>query len=130
MVEGLARKALRENGITGITVDSAGVDAIDGLPTTPDTLHVMKAKGVDLSSYRSKRFVPDPDSDDSVLAMTKGQKEKILADFPPRREGVHAERVCQELIRGCLRPFQRPSELRRGGQSGRVFGQPCVAAGI
>ena len=83
MAEGLARKALRENGITGITVDSAGVDAIDGLPATPDTLHVMKAKGVDISSHRSKRFVPEPDSDDLVLAMTKGQKEKILADFPP-----------------------------------------------
>jgi protein-tyrosine-phosphatase len=82
MAEGFARKVLLESRITGITVDSAGVDAIEGLPATEDTLRAMNARGVNIASHRSKHFLPDARSSDLVLTMTKGQKEKILSEFP------------------------------------------------
>lgn len=82
MAEGIARRLLREGGIKSITVESAGLDAIDGAPAAEEAIEVMKARGVDISSHRSKPFSPHLRRKDMVLTMTKSQKERILARHP------------------------------------------------
>jgi protein-tyrosine-phosphatase len=82
MAEGLAKKLLGDNGIIGIKVDSAGLDATEGAPAIEEAVEVMKARGVDISSHRSKPFRPRLGRNDLVLTMTKSQKERILADHP------------------------------------------------
>ena len=82
MAEGFARKLLADNGIRSIQVDSAGLDALEGTPATDETIEVMKIKGVDLSSHRSKPFDPRIGKKDLVLTMTRSQKERILTENP------------------------------------------------
>jgi protein-tyrosine-phosphatase len=82
MAEGFARKLLDDNGISGVTVDSAGLDAFEGTPPTEETIEVMKSRGVDITSHRSKSFNPDLGKNDMILTMTKSQKERILAEHP------------------------------------------------
>jgi protein-tyrosine-phosphatase len=82
MAEGFARKLLDDNGISGVTVDSAGLDAFEGTPPTEETIEVMKSRGVDITSHRSKPFNPDLEKNDMILTMTKSQKERILAEHP------------------------------------------------
>jgi protein-tyrosine-phosphatase len=82
MAEGFAKKLLSENGVSSLTVDSAGLDAFEGTPPTEETIEVMKARGVDIASHRSKPFNPHLGKNDMVLTMTKSQKERILAEHP------------------------------------------------
>lgn len=82
MAEGFARKLLDDNGISGVTVDSAGLDAFEGTPPTEETIEVMKSRGVDITSHRSKPFNPDLGKNDMIFTMTKSQKERILAEHP------------------------------------------------
>jgi protein-tyrosine-phosphatase len=82
MAEGFARKLLGDNGVSSLTVDSAGLDAFEGTPPTEETIEVMRARGVDISSHRSKPFVPNLGKNDMVLTMTKSQKERVLTDHP------------------------------------------------
>jgi protein-tyrosine-phosphatase len=82
MAEGFAKKLLNENGVSSLTVDSGGLDALEGTPPTEEAIEVMKARGVDISSHRSKPFNPHLGKNDMVLTMTKSQKERILAEHP------------------------------------------------
>jgi protein-tyrosine-phosphatase len=82
MAEGIARKLLREHGITSVKVDSAGLDVTAGAPATEETIDVMKARGVDLSKHRAKPFRSQLRRGDMVLTMTKSQKKRILANHP------------------------------------------------
>lgn len=82
MAEGFARRLLGGNDVSGVTVDSAGLDAFEGAPPTEETIQVMKARGVDITSHRSKRFNSNLGENDMVLTMTKSQKERILAEHP------------------------------------------------
>jgi protein-tyrosine-phosphatase len=82
MAEGFAKTLLSGNGVTGVEVDSAGLDVFEGAPATEETLKVMKARGVDISSHRSKRFNPRMGKKDMVLTMTKSQKKRILEEHP------------------------------------------------
>ena len=82
MAEGFARRLLSENGVSSLRVDSAGLDAFEGTPPTQETIEIMKARGVDITSHRSKPFNPRLGKNDMVLTMTKSQKERILAEHP------------------------------------------------
>ncbi|HVP23097.1 MAG TPA: low molecular weight protein arginine phosphatase [Conexivisphaerales archaeon] len=82
MAEGFARKLLEENGVDHLEVTSAGLDAYEGAPATDEAIEVMKARGVDISSHRSKAFSPRIGKKDMVLTMTRSQKERILAEHP------------------------------------------------
>jgi protein-tyrosine-phosphatase len=82
MAEGFAKKLLGDNGVSGVKVDSAGLDAFEGMPPTKETIEVMKARGVDITSHRSRRFSSNLGKNDMVLTMTKSQKERVLAEHP------------------------------------------------
>ncbi len=82
MAEGIARKLLADHGVANVKVDSAGLDAMEGSPATEEAIEVMKAKGVDLTSHRSKPFNAKLGKKDMVLTMTRSQKERILARHP------------------------------------------------
>ena len=82
MAEGFARKLLAENGYGHIEVDSSGLDAYEGAPATEEAVEVMKKKGIDISSHRSRPFSPNIGKKDLVLTMTRSQKERILSESP------------------------------------------------
>lgn len=82
MAEGIARKLLHDNNISTVKVDSSGLDALAGMPATDETIETMKARGVDLTSHRSKVFRPNIGPKDMVLTMTRSQKERILSKHP------------------------------------------------
>jgi protein-tyrosine phosphatase len=82
MAEGLAKKLLFDSGVTSVEVDSAGLDATQGAPATEEAIEIMKARGVDISSHRSKPFNPHIGRRDMVLTMTKSQKDRIIAEHP------------------------------------------------
>jgi protein-tyrosine phosphatase len=82
MAEGFAKKLLNDNGVSDVIAESAGLDALDGAPPTEETIEVMNARGVDITSHRSKPFTSDLGKNDMVLTMTRSQKDRILAEYP------------------------------------------------
>ena len=82
MAEGFAKKLLRDNDVSDVIVESAGLDALDGAPPTEETIEVMKDRGIDITSHRSKPFDPNLAKNDLVLTMTRSQKDRILAEYP------------------------------------------------
>ena len=81
MAEGLMKKMLAGN--ENITVESAGVVALEGMGATAEAIAVMKQKGVDVSKHRSRRLTEDMIKEaDYILAMEPGHKQFIL-DFNP-----------------------------------------------
>jgi protein-tyrosine phosphatase len=82
MAEGFAKKLLDDNNVSDVAAGSAGLDALEGAPPTEETIEVMKARGVDIASHRSKPFTSDLGKNDLVLTMTRSQKDRILAEYP------------------------------------------------
>lgn len=82
MAEAIAKKTLSELGVTAFSVNSAGLDASDGMPPVEEALETMRARGVDVSTHRSKRFTLSLAEGGIILTMTKKQKERILRDYP------------------------------------------------
>ncbi len=77
MAEALARKWIAEQNpdeFGDLFVASAGVGAIDGLPTTPETLRALAKFGVEEFRGSSKRLTREMiQKADLVLCMTGGQ---------------------------------------------------------
>ena len=83
MAESILRKRLYELGKDGIDVRSAGVRALNGLPSSNETIEVMKEEGVDVSDYRTKNITADMiKKADLILAMEPVHKDEILALVP------------------------------------------------
>ena len=89
MAEGLLRHLLQQAGIEKVTVESAGVFAIDGVPPTRETQVVLREAGVDCSHHRARvltsRMIHDADV---VLAMEQFQVEEILRRAPSAKGTV------------------------------------------
>ena len=79
MAEALARKWIAEQDpeeFGDLFVASAGVGAIDGMPTTPETLRALAKLGVEEFRGSSKRLTQDMiHNADLVLCMTGGHVE-------------------------------------------------------
>jgi len=90
MAEGILRKRLAELGRDDVEVKSAGVRAMAGMPSTLETIEVMKEEGVDVSGYRSKNLTSDMvKRADLILAMEPMHKEEILRLAPEAKDKVH-----------------------------------------
>ncbi|MDD5136106.1 MAG: low molecular weight protein arginine phosphatase [Candidatus Omnitrophica bacterium] len=83
MAEGLLKKRLKELGKTGITVRSAGVRALDGYSPTDETIEVMMAEGVDVSSFKSTAITDEMiKTSDLILVMSTAHKYEIVRLAP------------------------------------------------
>ena len=54
MAEGLFRAAARERGLGEVSVGSAGVAAMDGGAASPETLEVLRQRGLELEGFHSR----------------------------------------------------------------------------
>jgi protein-tyrosine-phosphatase len=90
MAEGLLRFLLQRAGMDTVTVESAGVFAIDGMGPTRETLRVLLEVGVDVSSHRARVLNPDMvRTADLIFVMEPCQAEEVLRRSPEARGTVH-----------------------------------------
>lgn len=83
MAKALLEKKLRESGRVDIQVSSAGIAMLEGLPTTPETLNLLKQEGLDVSSHRSQKVSLELiKKSDLILVMEKIQEETIKEWLP------------------------------------------------
>jgi protein-tyrosine-phosphatase len=79
MAEGILRDVLDRQGITNITVSSAGTSASSGGPASQGAMSAAFEDGVDLSPHRSRllsRAIAD--KADLILAMAGGHYSRVL----------------------------------------------------
>ena len=89
MAEGLFRRA-----VTGrekeFVIGSAGVAAVDGYPSTLETIRAMSEAGIDISGHKSRRLTRElAESADKIYVMEKLHREMIVNFWPHLRERVH-----------------------------------------
>ena len=90
MAEGLLKKYLKEAGKEYIKVESAGIMAIDGFPSTNEAIEVMKGEGIDISKHRSRRITADLISkSDLILAMEGAHKAFVIRLDPMAESKVY-----------------------------------------
>jgi protein-tyrosine phosphatase len=75
MAEGYLRKLLKDNGIDGVVVDSAGIGALSGYPASENACEVARLNGFSLEDHRARQItVADLEEAEEVLVMEKPQK--------------------------------------------------------
>lgn len=86
MAEALARVYLARHGVE---VRSRGLFALDGRPASPESVAVLRRRGIDLSEHRSARLrEEDLAWADVVLAMTAEHREALVSAFPEARAKI------------------------------------------
>lgn len=132
MAEYLLRHMLEDRGSKGYLIESAGVDAMDGLPSTDKVEKLLLEEGIDCSGHHSQVLTEDLVKNSyliftmtarhfkRVCKMTQREKVHCLKEYVQKRErekdkeqrsfdiadpygGTFEEyRICMEEIRGCL----------------------------
>ncbi len=110
MAQAIFDKKAKERGFD-ILSESAGVSAFTGDRANEKTISVMKERGIDLSSHRSRRFSEYmADEYDYFVCMTDEQKtaispfiseDKILTDeeiWDPGDDGIEIYRLCADKM--------------------------------
>lgn len=85
LAEGLGREWERQRSPNGLTIEvsSAGVAAGPGSPASEQTIEVLKERGIDLSSHRSRMLTPQMiDRADIVLTMTPSHAQAVMQIAP------------------------------------------------
>lgn len=73
-----------------IAVESAGVFAIEGMPSTRETQRVLQDAGIQPAEHRSRLLTGTmAESADLILVMEPFHKEEILRRFPQVLDKVH-----------------------------------------
>ncbi len=93
-------RLLRERGLEGWQVDSAGTWAVPARPIYPDAAHAASKLGLDVDSHLT-RLVDETmlRGYDLILVMEKGHKEALRVEFPAVRERVY---LLSEMLDGVL----------------------------
>ncbi len=82
MAEGLFRKMIAHRA-DEFYVHSAGIGAMDGYPSTSETIRVMKDEGVDVSDHRTQKLTNEMiDAADKIFVMEPIHKAWILNASP------------------------------------------------
>ena len=108
MAEELLRLMLQRSGLGTITVESAGVFAIDGMGPTRETQRVLLEAGADCSNHRARLLTPEMvRGADLIFVMEPFHTEEVLRRVPEARSKVH-----------LLKPY--------GLAEGEVEGNPAI----
>jgi protein-tyrosine-phosphatase len=85
------RKKLGELGVAEAwQIDSAGIWAAPGQRALPEAVKAAANVGLELASHRSVRVSRESLFDyDLIVAMTAGQKEALLTEFPRLQDSVY-----------------------------------------
>ncbi len=90
MAQGLMQCALQQARITTVTVESAGVFAMEGMSPTRETQRVLQEVGVDCSTHRARILTAEMvHNADLVFVMEQFQKEEVLRHLPSASGKVH-----------------------------------------
>ena len=90
MAEGLLRLLLQRAGLETVTVESAGIFAIQGMGATRETQRVLLDAGVDCSAHQARVLTSEmARSADLVFVMEPFQAEEVLRRAPEARGKVH-----------------------------------------
>jgi protein-tyrosine phosphatase len=83
MAEGLMRHALEARGCRDVEVASAGTWGGEGARSTPEAVAVLRERGIDIGSHRSRALDPtEVEAADVVVAMTSVHVREILDVAP------------------------------------------------
>ncbi len=90
MAEALLKKALKEAGKQGIEVRSAGVNAMDGMAPTQETIEVLGKEGVASLGSKSKSLTDEMIlSADLILVMAAHHMDDIIRRVPEAASKTH-----------------------------------------
>ena len=90
MAEGLLRRALARAGLATMTVESAGVFAIEGMGPTRETQRVLQEAGVNCAEHRARLVSPAMiQAAHLVFVMEPFQMEEVIRRVPSAKEKVH-----------------------------------------
>lgn len=119
MAEGLFRRAIagREKELT---VQSAGIAALDGYPATLETIRVMREEGIDMSGHVCRRLTREAvEQAHLIFVMEKTHRELILRFWPETEKKVHLLTEFAQPVNGnesgidVPDPIQRPDTFYR-----------------
>lgn len=83
MAEGMLKAMLKEEGLEGINVSSAGLAAISGEPASPPAVRVLREIGIDLTGHKAAALNAEMlRNADLILTMTKGHKLAVQSADP------------------------------------------------
>ncbi len=86
MAEGLFNHISYKEGLP-FTSKSAGIFAQEGSLASPNSIQVMKNKGINLSSHRAKQVNPASiHQADYIFTMTQGHLQLLLSQYPNIKE--------------------------------------------
>jgi protein-tyrosine-phosphatase len=130
MAEGILKKLLREKGINGIEVGSAGISALDGYPVTVFALEATRVWDIDLDEHFSRRLTLNMlEQADLILVMSPEhlkhiqrtdkrflEKSYLLKAFPQKSN--NADLAIKDPVGGSLEEYNQcflelEEELRR-----------------
>ncbi len=84
MAKGILEKFLKQSGLSEkVSVDSAGTGSYRGILAAPNTVHVMKEEGVDVSAHKGKPITMELlEKSDFIFVMEHAHKNIILNMMP------------------------------------------------
>jgi protein-tyrosine phosphatase len=89
MAEGLLKELLKEAGISGVYVESAGTGAPDNAPPPRYAMIAMAEEGLDISSHRSRNLTRKMLAGaDLILVMEQAHRKVIVHHLPELRKKV------------------------------------------
>ena len=81
--EGLLKKLLKEGGLSGISVSSAGMLALTGTAASYNAIRVASEEGIDISWHKAREITDEMLIDaDLILVMENKHRQDILRRFP------------------------------------------------
>lgn len=90
MAEGILKKMMRDQGAQMVTVKSAGIGALDGMPASFIGVSVSRMHEVDIMHHRSQQVTKKlMDKSDLVLAMAENHIVYLNEKFPQHAHKVH-----------------------------------------
>ena len=90
MAEVMMIELLKEKGIKGVDVSSAGISVFSPSGASYNSIMTMAKKNIDLSSHTSRALTDGMlDAADAVYTMTGAQKDYICRMFPQYAHKVH-----------------------------------------
>lgn len=83
MSKALFEKLLKDKGIDNISVDSAGLSAVDGDGISANATEVLKEEGIELSYHKAKRLSAEMvNNADLIVALSPSHRGIISACCP------------------------------------------------
>jgi len=117
MAEGILKKIIEEQGAQLVTVKSAGIAAIEGMPASFIGISVARAHGINIMHHRSQPVTKKLlEKSDLALVMGEDHLKYINEKYPQFSEKVH-------LLRnyGRSEPAEEQNVFDPIGSEGEVY---------